>query len=54
MRISEENKVNRFALRALFLTAALVGCMATPAQVGVNATIGGFYDDLVTYGRWVD
>jgi hypothetical protein len=43
-----------FAIRALFLTAALVGCVATPPQVGVNATIGGFYDELAPYGRWVD
>jgi hypothetical protein len=33
----------------------LVGCVAgPPAQVGVNATIGGFYDELAPYGRWVD
>jgi hypothetical protein len=27
---------------------------AAQAQVGVNVTIGGFYDELAPYGRWVD
>jgi Family of unknown function (DUF6600) len=46
--------MKRFAIRAFILTAALIGCVAAQPQVGVNATIGGFYDELAPYGRWVD
>jgi len=46
--------MKRFAIRALFLTMALGGCVAAQPQIGVNPTIGGFYDELAPYGRWVD
>ena len=46
--------MKRFAVLALFAAAALVGCVAAGPQVGVNVTIGGFYDELAPYGRWVD
>jgi hypothetical protein len=49
--------MKRFAIRTLFVTAAVIGFAAPPAaqaQVGVNVTIGGFYDELAPYGRWVD
>ena len=40
----------------LFVTAAVIGfaAQAARAQVSVNVTIGGFYDELAPYGRWVD
>jgi hypothetical protein len=39
----------------LFLTAALAGCVATVSgPAAVNVQIGGFYDELAPYGRWVD
>jgi hypothetical protein len=46
----------RFALRSLLITAVLVcfAAQAVPAQVSVNVTIGGFYNELAPYGRWVD
>ncbi len=48
--------MKRLAILALILTAALVGfaAQAAHAQVSVNVTIGGFYDELAPYGRWVD
>jgi Family of unknown function (DUF6600) len=48
--------MKRFAIRALLITAAVIGlaAQAARAQVGVNVTIGGFYDELAPYGRWVD
>ena len=46
--------MKKMAIRALILTAALVGCVAGRPQVGVNTSIGGFYDELAPYGRWVD
>ena len=45
------------AIRALFLITAAAGLAFAPAaqaQVEVNVTIGGFYDELAPYGRWVD
>ena len=45
------------AIRTLLVIAAVVGFAVAPAaqaQVGVNVTIGGFYDELAPYGRWVD
>jgi hypothetical protein len=45
--------MKRFAILTLFIAAALMGCVAARPQVGVNATIGGFYDELAPYGRWV-
>jgi Family of unknown function (DUF6600) len=51
-----ENDMKRFAIRALFVAAAAIGfaAQAAQAQVSVNVTIGGFYDELAPYGRWVD
>jgi hypothetical protein len=48
--------MKRLVLRVLFVTAAVVGfaAQAARAQVSVNVTIGGFYDELAPYGRWVD
>lgn len=48
--------MKRFAIRALFVTAAAIGlaAQAARAQVSVSVTIGGFYDELAPYGRWVD
>ena len=48
--------MKRFVIRALFVTAGVIGlaAQAAQAQVGVNVTIGGFYDELAPYGRWVD
>jgi hypothetical protein len=49
--------MKRFAIQALLVTAAVIAFAAPPAaqaQVGVNVTIGGFYDELAPYGRWVD
>jgi hypothetical protein len=40
----------------LFLAALAAGFSAQPAQaqIQVNISIGGFYDELEPYGRWVD
>ena len=49
--------MKRFAIRTLLVTAAVIGFAAPPAakaQVDVNVTIGGFYDELTPYGQWVD
>ena len=49
--------MKRFAIRASFALAFAIGLAAAsvaPAQVGVDVTIGGFYDELAPYGRWVD
>jgi len=48
--------MRRFASRTLLITAAVIGlsAQAAQAQVSVNVTIGGFYDELAPYGRWVD
>jgi hypothetical protein len=46
--------MKRLVILTLFIAATLVGCVASRAQVGVNVTIGGFYDELAPYGRWVD
>jgi hypothetical protein len=48
--------MKRFAIRTLLLSAAVIGlaAQAAQAQVSVNVTIGGFYDELAPYGRWVD
>jgi hypothetical protein len=45
-----------FAIRALFVAAAAIGLTASraQAQVDVNVSIGGFYDELAPYGQWVD
>ncbi len=49
--------MKRFAIGTLLVTAAVIGLAApraAQAQVGVDVTIGGFYDELAPYGRWVD
>ncbi len=48
--------MKKFAIRTLFVAAAVIGfsAQAAKAQVSVNVTIGGFYDELAPYGRWVD
>ena len=48
--------MKKFAIRTLFVAAAVIGlaAQATQAQVSVSVTIGGFYDELTPYGRWVD
>ena len=49
--------MQRLLIRTLFITAAVIGFAAPftlQAQVDVNVTIGGFYDELAPYGRWVD
>jgi hypothetical protein len=48
--------MKRFAIRTLLVTAAVIAlaAQAARAQVDVNVTIGGFYDELAPYGRWVD
>ena len=48
--------MKKFAVRALFVIAAMIGlaAQAARAQVNVDVTIGGFYDELAPYGRWVD
>src|SRR4030095_5480424 len=50
-------KMKSFAIRTLLVITAVVGFAAPPAaqaQVNVDVTIGGFYDELAPYGRWVD
>jgi len=45
------------AIRTLLLITAVASFAVPPAaqaQVAVNVTIGGFYDELAPYGRWVD
>ena len=46
--------MKRLAIFASLIAAVLVGCVASQPQVGVNTTIGGFYDELAPYGQWVD
>ena len=48
--------MKRFAIRALLVSASVIGLTASGAlaQVAVNVTIGGFYDELAPYGQWVD
>jgi hypothetical protein len=50
--------MKRFAIRTLLVAAAVIGFAAQAARaqadVDVNVTIGGFYDELAPYGRWVD
>ncbi len=46
----------RLAITAFVLGAFAMGFSAQPAQadVTVSVTIGGFYDELAPYGRWVN
>ncbi len=48
--------MKEYAIRALLVTAAVVGlaAQAARAQVNVDVSIGGFYDELAPYGRWVE
>jgi hypothetical protein len=48
--------MKRFTIRTLLVIVAVIGFAARDAraQVDVNVTIGGFYDELSPYGRWVD
>jgi hypothetical protein len=50
--------MKRFAIRTFLVTAAVIGFAAQAARaqadVDVNVTIGGFYDEMAPYGRWVD
>lgn len=48
--------MKRFAIRTLLVAVAVIAfaAQAAQAQVDVNVTIGGFYDELAPYGRWVD
>ncbi len=48
--------MKKFAARASIVIAAMLGlaAQAARAQVNVDVTIGGFYDELAPYGRWVD
>ena len=48
--------MKKFLVTPLFLGALAIVFAAQPtkAQVEVSVTIGGFYDELAPYGRWVD
>ena len=48
--------MKRFAIRTLLVITAVIAfvAQAARAQVDVNVSIGGFYDELAPYGRWVD
>jgi hypothetical protein len=48
--------MKRLSIPTLLLCALTIVCLAQPAraQVEVSVTIGGFYDELAPYGRWVD
>jgi hypothetical protein len=48
--------MKRFAISMLFLGALAMILSARPiaAQVSVSISIGGFYDELAPYGRWID
>jgi hypothetical protein len=48
--------MKRLSVTVLFLGALAVCFSAQPAaaQISVNVSIGGFYDELDPYGRWVD
>ena len=48
--------MKRLVRGILFVAAAAIGLAAQAAdgQVAVNVTIGGFYDEMAPYGRWVD
>lgn len=48
--------MKRFWIATLFLAALVPGVSSSPAgaQVHVDISIGGFYDELEPYGRWVE
>jgi hypothetical protein len=48
--------MKKLSIATLFLAVLAAGFSAQPAraQIQVNISIGGFYDELEPYGRWVD
>jgi hypothetical protein len=48
--------MKKLSITTLFLAALVTSFSAQPAraQVQINISIGGFYDELEPYGRWVD
>src|SRR5512141_3269510 len=48
--------MKRLSITTLILAALAWGCSAQPAraQSSVSISIGGVYDELEPYGRWVD
>ena len=48
--------MKKLSITTLFLAALAMCFSAQPAraQVQINVSIGGFYDELEPYGRWVD
>jgi hypothetical protein len=50
--------MKKLTMRALLLAIAAAAVSAQPARAqvdaDVNVSIGGFYDELAPYGRWVD
>jgi Family of unknown function (DUF6600) len=48
--------MKKLSITTLFLAALAAGFSAQPAraQLQVSISIGGFYDELEPYGRWVD
>ncbi len=48
--------MKKFLITTVFLGAVAMVLCAPPAkaQVSVSVTIGGFYDELAPYGRWID
>jgi hypothetical protein len=48
--------MRKFLVMTLFLgaLAMVVSAQPTTAQAYVSVTIGGFYDELAPYGRWID
>ena len=48
--------MKKITITTLFFAALATVFAAQPAsaQVSVNISIGGFYDELEPYGRWVD
>ena len=50
--------MKKLTIRALLIAATTVAAVAPAARaqvdVGVNVSIGGFYDELSPYGQWVD
>ena len=48
--------MKKLAITTFILGALAMGFSAQPAQaqVSVSVTIGGFYDELAPYGRWVN
>jgi hypothetical protein len=52
----EEQTMKKLVITTLFFAALAVVFATQPAnaQVSVSISIGGFYDELEPYGRWVD